>query len=599
MNLIDTTFVPADLDATQWANIEPLLHELRDRAVHSPAEFEQWIRDRSELAAACSESRARLYITMSCNTDDAAANAAYTRYIESVPPKLKPIDFELDRKHVALNQQFPLDDARYTVLSRSRRGAVELFRETNIPIQTELSKLSQEYDTIAGAQTVQFDGREQTLPQMSRYLEQTDRALRESAWRAIAVRRYQDRDALNDVYNRMITRRHAMSRNAGFENYIGYVFHERERFDYTPGHCKAYWDAVEKHVVPLMRKMDEQRRRSMGVSVLRPWDLAVDEKGRAPLRPFEGGRDLVRKSVATFERLDDRLAGMMRTLANDGENQSSGVPAPTGAAMRSEGLDLDSRKGKRPGGYQYMRDRVRKPFIFMNAAGLQRDVMTMVHEAGHAFHSMLCVREPLVEYRHSPIEFAEVASMSMEHLTMPHLGGPSGFYSTPETLARARRSHLEDCITILPWVATIDAFQHWIYANPSHTPAQRDEFWLSLDERFGRGVSWSDPTDAPGSSPTMDELRRAVWQRQPHLFGHPMYYIEYGIAQLGSLQLWLRSKREGERTAVDAYVRALSLGGSRPLPDLFAAAGLEFDFGDATVQRIVEALSSELESLEA
>ncbi|MGE3108037.1 MAG: M3 family oligoendopeptidase [Phycisphaerales bacterium] len=616
MNLMDTSFVPADLDAAVWSNIEPLLAELQARPVNSAADFEQWIRDRSELAAACSESRARLYITMSCNTDDAEANAAYTKYIESVPPRLSPAEFELDRKHVALSEQFPLDEARYKVLNRSRRAAVELFREENVPIQTQLSRLSQEYDRIAGAQTVQFDGREQTLPMMARYLEQNDRAVRESAWRAIAARRFQDRDALNDVFNRMIERRHALARNAGFDNYIGYAFREKERFDYAPKDCQAYWHAVEKHVVPLMRHMDERRRAALNVPSLRPWDLAVDELGRPPLRPFDGGRDLVNKTLAVFQRLDPRLAGMMQSLAAPPTTGHAPPSGPSDAAMRSESLDLDSRKGKRPGGYQYMRDRSRRPFIFMNAAGLHRDVMTMVHEAGHAFHSMLCVHEPLVEYRHSPIEFAEVASMSMEHLTMPYWGASPpapkdppgshhgrnghasaslGYYADPNDLARARRAHLEDSITILAWIATIDAFQHWIYANPDHTPDARDSHWIHLDERFGRRVDWSpDPADAP----SMHQLRRSAWQRQSHLFGHPMYYIEYGIAQLGSLQLWLRAKNEGERAAVDAYIHALSLGGSRPLPDLFAAAGLRFDFGDSTVHRIVDALHHELERLE-
>ncbi|MBC7772382.1 MAG: M3 family oligoendopeptidase [Pyrinomonadaceae bacterium] len=590
MNLMDASFVPAEIDASDWSQIQPLLEELKTRDVLSPAEFEQWLIDRSELQAACSESRARLYITMSCNTDNAAANAAYTKYVESIPPRLSPVEFELDRKHVALSRRFELDPVRYEVLNRSKKASVELFREENVPLQTDLSKLTQEFDRIAGAQTVQFEDREQTLPQMARYLEVPDRARREAAWRTIAARRHQDRGALNSVYDKMIAMRHKVATNAGFKNYVDYVFLEKERFDYTPRDCQAYWNAVEKHVVPLMRKLDERRRVQLGAPVLRPWDLGVDVKGRPALRPFEGGKDLLRKTIGVFAKLDPRLAGMVKQLADESPAQA---PETRDAAMRTDCLDLDTRKGKRPGGYQYMRDRSRKPFIFMNAAGLQRDVMTMIHEAGHAFHSMLCSKEPLVEYRHSPIEFAEVASMSMEHLTMPHWGGPESFYASPEDLTRARHTHLEDCITILAWIATIDAFQHWIYTNPGHTPQQRDAYWLTLDARFGRGVSWEPGPDGP-SGQGLTEFRASAWQKQSHLFSHPMYYIEYGIAQLGSLQLWLRSKNEGPAAAIDGYVQAMSLGGSRPLPTLFEAAGLRFDFGEETVKSIVGSVSEEL-----
>jgi oligoendopeptidase F len=581
MQVMATAFVPADLDATRWDQIEPLLRALLDRPVRTPAEFEQWLADRSELDAACAEARATLYITMSCNTDDDAANAAYTRYLETIPPRLKPVAFELDRKHVSLTEAIPLGDRRYGVLNRSVRASVGLYRDVNVPIQTDLAKLAQEFDKIAGAQTVMFDGSEMTLPQMSRFLESPDRARRDAAWHAIAQRRLKDRDALNSVYDRMIPLRDRMAKNAGFQDYIGYAFVEKKRFDYTPASCAAFWSAVEKHVVPLVRRLDRERRAALGLETLRPWDLSVDTKGRPALRPFEGGRDLFNKTVRVFEELDARLAVMIRSL-----DAPPGGAAPRNGAVRSDCLDLDTRKGKRPGGYQYVRDRRRLPFIFMNAAGVQRDVMTMIHEAGHAFHSLLCAGDPLVEYRHSPIEFAEVASMSMEHLTMPYWGA-AGFYTTAEDLARARRTHLEDSITILAWIAIIDAFQHWIYSHPDHTPEQRDAQWLALDDRFGRAVSWEG----------LDDFRAAAWQKQSHLFTHPMYYIEYGIAQLGALQLWLKSGEEGEPAAVNAYIRALTLGGSRPLPDLFATAGLEFDFGDATIARIVEAVEGELERI--
>ncbi len=577
-------FVQVGFDGSSWARIEPLVEALKARAegrVASAADFERWLIDRSDLEAACSEARANLYIASSCNTEDAAIEAAYTRYLDEVGPKLEVAAFELDRLQVALHKKFPLSKSRYEVLERSKRASVELFREENVPIQTELAKLSQEYGKITGSQTVAFDGQERTLPQMTQYQLRTDRSVREGAWRAVADRRLKDRPALDALLDKMVARRDALAKNAGCSGYVEFAFKEKQRFDYTPADCRAFWSAVEKHVVPLVRRLDARRATALGVDALRPWDLAVDVKGRVGLRPFEGGRDLLRKTQAVMDALDPRLAGMTRRLGEGSEKNTDERDLVTAC------LDLDSRKGKRPGGYQYVRDLSRQPFIFMNAAGLHRDVMTMVHEAGHAFHSMLAEQEPLVDYRHSPIEFAEVASMSMEHLTMAHWGVPAGFYDKPEDLNRARREHLEDSISILAWIATIDAFQHWMYAHPGHTHKHRDAYWLELDARFGHAVSWSG----------LEAVRESQWQRQGHLYSHPMYYIEYGIAQLGALGLWLKSKKEGEKAAVDAYVKALTLGGSRPLPDLFAAAGLKFEFGEGPVAGVVEAVESELAAL--
>lgn len=573
-----TDFVPARLDATQWPAIEPLLKALLQRPVNSAADLERWLIDRSELEAACSEAESDLYIAMTCHTEDQAAQDAYTRYIEAIPPLLKPVLFELDKRQVELTRKFKPDPARYGVLSRDTAAEVELFREENVPVQTELEKLSQQYQQIIGAMTVQFDGMEQTLPMMAKYQESTDRPMREAAWRATGERRMREVGAIDDLYDQMVRLRHQMARNAGFENFVGYAFKSKKRFDYTPQDCKRFHEAAAQVVVPFVRRQDAKRQKQLKIDPLRPWDLSVDPRGRPPLKPFTGGVDLMRKAVATFNRLDPRLAKM---LADMGDG-SSAAGAANGAC-----LDLDSRKGKAPGGYQSMRDRSRKPFIFMNAAGLHRDVETMVHEAGHAFHSMLCVEEPLLHYRHSPLEFAEVASMSMELLTMPHWGGKDGFYPGEEDLARARRKQVEGSVSLLPWIATIDAFQHWIYSNPAHTRAQRTAAWLDLDDRFGHAVSWSG----------LEDLRATQWQRQLHLFGAPFYYIEYGIAQLGALQLWLKSHEEGEKAAIEAYIRALSLGGSKPLPELFKAAGLRFDFGPDIVKRLVDRVERELEKL--
>lgn len=569
------SIVPAQFDGTKFAHIEPLMKELLARPVRSREELERWLTDRSDISAACSEARANLYITMTCDTDDKNAARAYEVYITEVDPKLKPYSFELEKRFVALAQQFELPGERYTVLVRGAKAEVELFREENIPLETKLSQLGQKFETLAGSMTVQFEGQERTLPQMARYQEMTDRATRESAWRAVSERRFKEVDNFNAIYDEMIGLRHKVAKNAGFENYIGYAYKSKHRFDYSVKECEDFHAGVEKAVVPLVRALEKKRAKELGVDVLRPWDLAVDPKGRGPLKPFNGGRELMSKSVAAMKRLDSRLAGLLSELGDGSETRG----ARDGAC-----LDLDSRKGKAPGGYQYMRDRSRRPFIFMNAAGLHRDMTTMLHEAGHAFHSTLCKDEPLVSYRHAPIEYCEVASMSMELLTMPYW---DEFYKDSSDLARARRKQIEESVTLLPWIATIDAFQQWVYANPMHTREDRTAFWLTLDERFGHALDWSG----------LEKFRAKVWQRQSHLFGSPFYYIEYGIAQLGALGLWVHALERGEKSAVEAYVRGMSLGGSKPLPQLFGAAGLDFDFGPAVVEKIVKRVERELEML--
>ncbi|MCW5756327.1 MAG: M3 family oligoendopeptidase [Phycisphaeraceae bacterium] len=571
-------FVPEDIDATRWENVQPLFDTLASRPVATLGELQQWLVDRGELEAACSEAQANLYIAMTCDTANADKKAAYTNFLDKVAPRLKPARFRLDQRQVELAGALGLGGDRYEVLHRDVKADVELFREENVPIQTEIDKIEQGYTETVGAMTVDFDGQEKTLPQMAVYLQETDRGVRERAWRGIAARRLQDADKINGIYDELIALRHRMSINAGHKDFVGYSFHAMHRFDYTPADCMAFHDAVAKVVVPFKRKLDAQRREKMGVSPLRPWDLGVDPLGRKPLKPFTNGVDLVRKSKAAFDAIDPRLADMFATLG-DGSNANG----PANGAL----MDLDTRKGKGPGGYQYMRDRVREPFIFMNAAGLHRDVETMVHEAGHAFHSMMCKDEPLLHYRHSPIEFAEVASMSMELLSMAHWGGPDGFYPDPADHARAIREQLEGSISMLSWIATIDAFQHHIYGQPDHTHEQRTAWWLELDERFGSDVSWDG----------LDRERATQWQRQLHLFSHPFYYIEYGIAQLGALQLWMRALDEGEATAIDAYLHALSLGGSRPLPQLFEAAGVKLDFSVDTISRLTRRVEAELAKL--
>ena len=561
------TFVPAAANLGDWEHIEPLFQKLERSApaIKTAKALERWVKQCSELGAALDQEGARRYINMTCQTDDEAIEKAYLDFIENIDPKCKPHWNTIKALFYANPFRKKLPQKRWMVFVRGVKNDIELFRKENVPLQVDESKLEQQYQKTMAGMTVQFLGKEQTLQQMGRYLEEPDREIRRQAWELVAKRRLQDKDKIEQIYGEMLVLRAKIAKNAGLKSYREYAFRAKGRFDYTPTECFAFHEAVEKLVVPIARGLQRRRQRLLGVDTLRPWDLGVDVKNRAPLKPFSDAGTLVRKCHAIFNKIDPALASDYDIL------------------REHKLLDLDSRKGKAPGGYQCSLEEARLPFIFMNAVGLHRDVETMLHEAGHAFHALAARDEPILAYRSAPMEFCEVASMSMELLGAPHL---TEFYS-PGEAARARRTHMEGIILLLPWIATIDAFQHWIYTHPGHTREQRRAQWLKLLERFG-GIE-----DYSG----IEEARANMWHRQGHLFGSPFYYIEYGIAQLGALQLWLNAKKD-TAAAVANYRKALGLGGSRPLPELFKAAKLKFDFGPKTVKPLAKAIQKELAELE-
>jgi oligoendopeptidase F len=404
---------------------------------------------------------------------------------------------------------------------------------------------------------------------MGRFLEEPDRALRQEAWELVAKRRLQEAEKFEDIFDQLIDLRERIGRNAGFKNYRDYAFRRLGRFDYTPEDCAHFHDAVAREVMPVVRELHADRRHQLGLDKLHPghlhpWDLAVDPQNRPPLKPFAGVGEMVSRTQKVFDRLDGELAGGFRLMQD------------------LHLLDLDNRKGKAPGGYQQNLSEARVPFIFMNAVGQQRDVETILHEAGHAFHALAAKDEDLYAYRSAPIEFCEVASMSMELLGNEFI---EEFYSAADA-NRARRVHLEGVVGVFPWIATVDEFQHWIYTHPGHSRAERAAAWLELMDRFGGDVDWSG----------YEAARAHLWHRQLHIFLHPFYYIEYGIAQLGALQVWANSKRDKAKALAD-YKKSLALGGSRPLPELFAAAGCKFEFSAATIKPLVELTRSELAKL--
>lgn len=564
VNNYPRTYVPSTFEPSDFAQIKPLFDELQSRSVANESELERWLLDFSELSSVIDEYGSRKYIDKSCHTEDAEIERAFMHFVESIEPQCKPLVFALQRKFLDSPHRAKLTDPKYTILTRQWQADVDVFRDANVPLETQQTKLVTDYDKICGAMMVDFRGQTLTQQQLARFLEEPDRDTRRDAWQAGATRRLKDRDAIESIFDQLLPLRQQIAANAGLPDYRAFTWKQLKRFDYTPADCERFNDAIAAVAVPIMRRLDEQRARDLKVDRLRPWDLACDPLSRPPLRPFDPSDvpSFVKKTYDVFDRINPALAAEFDTL------------------RQRNNLDLDSRRGKQPGGYQSTLNESREPFIFMNAAGLHRDVETLLHEGGHAFHALAARDEPLVFLRHAPMEFCEVASMAMELFGDDHI---DVFYPNADERDRARRVHLEGIVRFFPWMATIDSFQHWLYTHPNHTSAERQAEWLRLVDRFGSALDWTGHEDA----------RAAWWQRQLHLFHVPFYYVEYGIAQLGALQLWMKSRTD-PHAALAGYRAGLALGGTRPLPALFQAAGIQFDFTEKTLRPLLQAVEEEL-----
>lgn len=560
------SFLPADFILTDWESLEPYFIQLVEREIHSEADLEQWLKDMSEIEAFISEDACWRQVRMTCDTENKSLEEAFNFFFMEIQPKIQPYADQLNKKLINSPFTKSLDQEKYFTYLRSVKKSIDLFREANIPLQAEASVLQQQYGAIAGKMMVEHEGQEYTLQQAAKFLEHEDRSVRETVYKKIAERRYQDKDALNDLYSKLISLRHQIALNTGFSNYRDYKFAEMGRFDYSPEACLKFHDAVKEAVLPLINDIYKEQAKRLGVDVMRPWDTEAEPAGIAPLRPFTDGKDLLKKSIACLDQLNPFFGDCLRKMEELNH------------------LDLDSRKGKAPGGYNMPLAESGAPFIFMNAAAQMSDLTTMVHEAGHAIHSFLAHELPLTGFKEYPTEMAEVASMSMELFTMDHW---HMFFESEEEMKRAKRHQLERVITIFPWIAIIDKFQHWVYENPNHTPEERKENWLNILNNFT-----SSSIDHTG----LENFRSYGWQKQLHLFEVPFYYIEYGIAQLGAIGMW-KQYRDDPKQALDNYMHALSLGGTRTLPELYKAAGIDFDFSHKNISELMLFVKKELDAL--
>jgi oligoendopeptidase F len=563
---IQRNFLPVDFSITDWTALEPWFVDLEQRTLSTTNDLEKWLADMSELEAIVSEDACWRQVRMTCDTENKELEEAFNYFYLEIQPKIQPYADKINRKLMDCPLTAELDQQKFFTYLRGVRKSIDLFREENIPLQAEMSVLQQQYGSIAGKMTIQHDGKEFTLQQASKFLENPDRNIRETVYFKINERRLIDKAPLHDLFGKLVSLRHQIAVNAGFKNYRDYKFAEMGRFDYKPEDCFQFHQAVEEHVVPLVDKIYAKHAQKLNISPLKPWDTEAEPAGIEPLRPFTNGKELLDKTVACFQKLDPFFASCLKKMEELGH------------------LDLDSRKGKAPGGYNMPLMESGAPFIFMNAASQMSDVTTMVHEGGHAVHSFLAHGLELSAFKEYPTEMAEVASMAMELFSMDHW---EPFFDNENDLKRAKRHQLERVITIFPWIATIDSFQHWVYENPGHTQEERSEAWMRIIKRF------SIPSlDTSG----LEKFREISWQRQLHLFEVPFYYIEYGIAQLGAIGMW-KQYRENPSAALKNYTDALALGGTKTLPELYAAAGLPFDFSPETIKALMEMVEHELDQL--
>ncbi|MCS7004351.1 MAG: M3 family oligoendopeptidase [Cytophagales bacterium] len=565
-------FVHPEFRLVNWESIKPYFDELLQRPINSLQDLEKFLEDSSELSAVIEEDLAWRYIQMTCDTENQEKAEHYKYFVTQIQPHIAPVSNKIDKKILA--SPF-LEELRqnpdYEMMIKELQKEVELFREENVPIIAEIQALQQQYAQITGSMTVHIQGKEMTLQQANALLESPDRALREEAWIKINQRRYVDKEKLDELMTVLIGKRHQVALNAGFANYRDYAFKLRSRYDYTPQDCFRFHEAVKEEVVPLLNELALQRKQIMNLPTLRPWDKKADKTGKPPIKTFDTIENFIKNSIRALQQVDESYADVIRTM------------------HELKRLDLDSRKGKAPGGYNYPLYESGYPFIFMNASGTVRDLVTMMHEAGHAVHSVLTKDLKLIAFKQLPAEIAELASMSMELLTMPYwhyfIGNDDP--QMAQNVIRAQLDHLEDIIGTLPWVATVDKFQHWLYENPHHTVEERHRTWIEIADSFSDNI-----TDMSG----LEHFKAISWQRQLHIFEIPFYYIEYGIAQLGSIGVW-KNFIENPQKAREQYKKALSLGYTRSLRKVYETAGVKFDFSAEYIRELMSFVRQKIDEL--
>lgn len=560
-------FVAEDLKINSWEDIQPYFETLLNEELKSLEVYKNWLKKNSELEAVLEEDMAWRYINMTIDTTNEEASKLYTTFVTEINPKMAEPSNLLNKKLIECPFKDELTDEADIIYLKKVQSSIDLFCEENIPLQSKAQTLGQEYSSVIGAQLITYKGKEITSQQAAKYLKDPDRSIRKEVYDLLVERKRVDHDKLEDIFDELVSIRDQIAVNAGFKNFRDYKFKAMNRFDYDVQDCLDFHASIEMYIVPIYKKIQKEKLDKFGFDKFKPYDSSADPEGKLPLQPFETGEELLDKTISVFDRLDPYFSDCLNTMKEMGH------------------LDLESKKGKAPGGYNYPLYEIGIPFIFMNAAGSARDVITMVHEGGHAVHSFLTKDLALTSYKSFPSEVAELASMSMELISMKYW---EIYYGAGEELTRAKKEHIESILMVLPWIATIDAFQHWIYENPKHSRDQRKNKWLELGKRFGTGL-----TDWTG----YEDARDYSWHKQLHLFEVPFYYIEYGFSQLGALGVW-KNALINEAKAIEQYKAGLSLGYTKDIKSIYTEAGVKFDFSSGYLKEISEMLVEQLDKFE-
>lgn len=559
-------FLPEDITIDAWSKLEPYFQSLTDRKINSVADLEKWLKDRSELEAVIEENGAWRYIKMTINTKDEQAVESYNFFVSEIEPKIAPYQDSLNRIIIDSSFRNQLDQQKYFIYLRSIEQELKLFCEKNIALQSEISVEAQRYGMITGAQSISVDGQEMTMPKAATFLKSINREERQRYFEWMTVRREQDTAELDVLFDKLLGLRNQVAANAGFSNYRDYMFASLGRFDYSVHDCENFHESIRTEIVPITKQFMVDRKTKLGLDQLKPWDTEVDTSGKPALKPFTNGTELIEKTISALNRIDSYFGECIAIMNLMGH------------------LDLESKDGKAPGGYNYPLYEIGVPFIFMNSVGSQRDLVTMVHEGGHAIHSFLTRNLELTAFKGLPSEVAELASMTMELISMDVW---DEFYSDPAELKRAKKDQLEKILGLLPWIAIVDKFQHWLYTNPNHTASERSEQWVLIQKEFSTGmVDWSG----------YESSQKSAWQKQLHIYEVPFYYIEYGMAQLGAIALW-RNYKSNPKKAIEQYKTALSLGYTKSIPEVYQAAGISFNFSGTYVKELSDFVKKELELL--
>lgn len=557
-------FVAEDLVIDSWEAIHGYFTDLVNRDISKKEDFVRWLKDKSEIEAVLEEDAAWRYIKMTIDTQSEEFANAYNFFIQKIQPELAPFDDQLNKKLVnsTFFEELNKEEA-YRIYFRSVKTELDLFREENIPLMAQLNEKSSKFGSISAAQNIEHNGEKLTMQKAASLLKEPNETLRKTIFDKMTAVRRDDLEKLDALFSELIGLRHQVAINAGFSNFRDYKLQSMGRFDYTKEDCFNFHSAIKKCIVPLVKEIQQEKLRLFGKDKFKPWDTDVDPEGKAPLKPFTTGQELLAGSIKMFDQLDTYFGDCLRTM------------------NEMNHLDLDSKAGKAPGGYNYPLYEIGVPFIFMNAVGAQRDLVTMVHEGGHAVHSFLSRELELTGFKSLPSEVAELASMSMEMLTMNLW---KEFYANEADFKRAKKEQLETILKILPWIAQIDEFQHWIYENPTHSVSERHAKWSQISKEYGTGL-----TDWTG----YEDMQASAWQRQLHLFEVPFYYIEYGIAQLGALGVW-KNSLENLPKAIEDYKNALRLGYTKTIPEIYKTANIRFDFTEGYLKELADFVKEEL-----